>query len=313
MDSFDQQFQQYQDAKGKKNSFYIYVCHQCPQEELVDHLKNQKKTISTLSDGYKRKLFGAQYQRLLDLIQREYHPEAIISEIFLVGEGLDRHQLAREWSKLLHKYSCPKINFCYDDHFDLEWLKDYLTNDDPYHLVNLNNNRFNHICLTKTKKATLSSTEDKALTLSDFVAKNLEGKRYLLYGTSSKMKGFQDPKMYCMINGSIPDSEMMKVVDRIDNQNKIDELKSDLEMLNQQKTLHRIRFKTEITESLRNGAIARLYLTPETHRKLIEGASRAGIELPPSMVVIDPQTKSFQDGQEQLIVTHGSVVGVTYY
>lgn len=297
-------------VSGRSNSMYVYVLFNCTQEKIKEHIKKQIEIIDRVSDSFKRRLFLSRYHLLRDYI--ESREDLIYNHVFFIGDSINSHELSKDNLTVLSKYSHSEISFKYDDHFDLDYLEDLLFNDSPYHVFRVDSNKIDYLHLTKTKKVVISSKESKPLDIMEFINSTILPKsRYILYGLSSKLKDISDVRAYTVINKYIKDEELIEMIDRIDQEDKLIELITDLKMLQDSKHLHKIVLKKDILSKI--DQLEKLYIDKSMCDKFKENMIKKGFDINFKIIVIDSKIKSFIEFRERTLDSYGGVVGVAYY
>lgn len=306
-------YEKYKNIKGKTDSMYVYVLFNCDHTEIMNHIKKQSDILERVNDSYKRKLFQSRYFLLREMIEASDVTEIFNCVIFL-GDILERHELSKENLGLLNKFKHQKITFTYDSSFNLEFLEDLLFNNDPCHLFRVDNNKVEYIQMTKTKKIIVRSKESKLLDLKAFIDENISSKtRYILCGISSKLNDIKDTRSYGVINGFIKDNEIDGFVRRMYQEELIKLLKEDLTLMQNQKTLHRIVFKQDLTKIIRESKLQKLYIDSTLKNKFLSNMEKSDLIVDFKLISLDKNIKSFSENDEKILDSYSGIVGVTYY
>lgn len=305
----------YGQKKGKTDSMYIYVLYMCQRDQIIEHIKKQIEYVNRITDVYKCKLFASRYYSFKETIElMALKDDDLINMIFFIDDQVNCHSLTEENMRILKKYDHQTISQRYDDHFDLEYLEDLLFNDQPYNVYRIMNNKVDFIQMTRTKKQIMESKESKNLDLTEFINTTLpQGGKYLLTGVSGKLKGFQDPRAYCVINKELKMQDLMNMVDQLDQEDNLIAFDTDLSMLHDPKQLHKVIFKNSLNEKIINGQLAKLYIEEKMYNKFMENAKKNAIDTNFKIIIIDTRLKSFNEGREKNIEQYGGVCGISYY
>lgn len=323
---------------GKTDSMYVYVLYECPKSEIISHIQNQLKIIDRITDGFKRKLFSARYYLLRDMINNTVEQngqnktkiknddtndngdnndkEYIFNNLIFISDTLASYELEESWYNLLKDYSHSHISYKYSDHYDIDFLIDLLENRTPYHIIKINNNCIEYIQITRTKKKLVQTYESKTLIIEDFIKEHITSKtisKYIIYGVSSKLKGFTDPKCYQIINKSLKDEEVIEMIDQMDQDDILDQFDKDLEMISDSRQMNKIIFKKEIKQKIELGQIEKLYISDKIYDKFIENLKKFNLDINFKLIKIDTNIKSFIESREKKINNYDGVVGVAYY
>jgi hypothetical protein len=306
----------YLSLTGKSDSMYVYVLYECSKSEIISHIQNQLKIIDRIGDSYKRKLFSSRYYMLRDSISNnaeEDDDNHIFNKLIFISDTLETYDLEKSWIRLLKEYSHSNISYKYSDRFDIDFLEDLLENSNPYHVIKLNNNLIEYYQITKTKKRLVESYESKTLDIAEFIKNKNITKKYIIYGISSKLKGFVDPNCYIVINKSLKDEEVIQMIDQIDQEDILDQFDKDLEMMTDSKQIHKIIFKKNIKEKIETGQLEKIYISDKIFDKFMENLKKLNIEINFKLIKIDTMIKSFTEGREKKINQYDGVVGTSYY
>lgn len=308
-----EEYEIYRNKKGKTDSMYIYVLYNCSWNSIKEHTKKQLDIIDRVNDSYKRRMFSSRYYTLNNYVDT-FAEGYIFNNVILIDDDIHIHELKKDSMILLQKYNHPNITFTYSDTYDLTYIHDLLFNDAPYYAFRVNNNRIEYIILTKTKKCIIASRETKPLDILDFVNENLPQKsRYILYGVSSKLKDYKDPRIYAVVPKVIKDEELINLIDTMNQEDLLDSLYDDLEMLEDIKTMHRVIFKKEIFPNIRLAKLSKLYIDSKMVNKFLENLSKNNLEKNFELCEINNGIKSFSENREMVLSKYEGVVGITYY
>lgn len=305
--------EKYKNIKGKNNSLYLYILYECTQEKIKDHIKKQIENIEKINDAFRRKMYLSRYHTFRDVIENN-SDDYVYNCVVFINNDVEQYDLSNESKELLKKFDHCNISFSYDDHYDLEYLEDMIFNDDPYHMFRVNNNKIDYLHLTKTKKVILQSKESKPLNIMEFINELLPlNTRYIIYGISSKLKDISDERAYDVINGQMKDDELIDIIKRVDQEDLLTQLCSDLEMINDSKQMHKLIFKKEIASKIQNSLIQRLYIDSKLVNKFIENMTKGGFDMNFRTIIIDSSIKSFIENREKSLSQYDGVLGITYY
>lgn len=305
--------EKYGNVKGKKDSMYLYILYNCPQEKLKEHVKKQLSTIERVSDSYKRKLFSSRYYLLRDMAD-ENPEDHVYNCVIFISDIIDSYNLTKQQQTLLREYEHQEISYCYNDHFDLEYLNDMINCNDPYHVYRIHNNKIDHVKMTKTKKVVSDSKESKQLEIQEFIDQTLPpNKRFIMFGVSSKLKGFSDDRAYQIITKGLRDEEVIDLIERIDQEDILIELEEDLSMIHDDKQMSKVVFKKNLQKKIEYGMIEKLYIDSAIHDKFIKNMKKINLDVSFKVIQIDTKIKSFVEDRERALAAYGGVVGIAYY
>lgn len=304
--------EKYKDIQGKTNSMYLYILYECTQEKILEHIKRQIEIINRINDHFKRHLYLSRYYIFREFIETNSY-EHIYNSVLFINDDINEHLLSNENKDLLKRFNHSDISFSNDNHFDLNYLEDLIFNDHAYHLFRIINNKIDYLHLTKTKKVIVQSKETKSLNIMEFINSFLPANtKYIIYGVSSKLKTIDDDRAYTIINKLIKDSELIDIIERIDQEDILSELYSDLEMLNNSKC-NRLIFKKDLITKIRDSAIQKIYIDSKLIDKFNENMMKLGLNINFRIIKIDQSTKSFIENREKILDQYDGVLGITYY
>lgn len=300
---------------GKSDSLYIYILFNCPKAKLIEHIHNQMNVLERMSDAFKRSLLTSRYRNLEEMYAK-YSDAAVFNEVAFIDDDVESFSLSPKHIHLLHHFSHPSITFKFGASFDLAFLFDLVENSKTYDVFRMSsNNKIEHLQLSRTKKRSGASAESKDLNLLQFINSNKatpQGK-YVLFGVSSKLKGFTDVNAYSVLNRTLKDSEIFEMFETIEKESVLDEFEKDLEMLKLDRLMHRVCFQSEIKEKILCGQLEKLYLSGKKYQKFVENLKRLDIDITFKVIVIDTDCSSFVENREKVILQYDGVVGILYY
>lgn len=308
-----EQFKQYEFVKGKSDSLYIYILFRCPQVEILDHIKRRLDILERISDSYKRKLFSSRYYLFREYIENNNLENNIYNCVLFIDDSLNCHQLLEENIDILKKYDHQTITYKYDNFYDLDFIADLLFCDNPYYVYRINNNKIDYLKMTKTKKIVEKSEESKQLEIKQFIDDTLPpNKRYILHGVSAKIKNFSDERAYNILSKHIRDEEIIDILSKVDQEDLLTMLENDLITI-QSKPTHKIVFKNNILDKIKNGQLEKLYINKKIFSRFEQNMKKLGLDINFKVIQIDTDIKSFTDNREQMLCQYSGVIGVTYY
>jgi hypothetical protein len=305
--------EKYKNTKGKTDSMYIYILYECSQEKIKDHVKKQTEVLDRVNDLHKKRLFMSRYHLLRNMIEQN-EDDYVYNDIIFLGDELNSHNLTKSNRDMLKKFNHQNISFVYDDHFKLDYLDDLLFNNNYCHVYKVNNNKIDYIHITRTKKIVVSSKESKPLDIKGFIDSTLSpNNKYIIHGVSNKLKDLKDSRAYTIINRLIKDDELMNMVEKIDQENMLLALCDDLLMLNDSKHMHKVLFKKEIPNKIKNSQVQKLYIDSKLSNKFLANMKKNGLDINFKIITIDSSIKSFIEGRERTLYQYDGVVGIAYY
>jgi hypothetical protein len=315
---FDNIKTEYEDKVGKTDSMYVVVIYKCNVDELLEFTKNKMQNAMKIKDSHRRGRAKTAYYNIRQFAE-EYPEDHIFNNLIMMdveNDAYDVFSLNQSTITLLNSYDCDNIWYRCTDHYDLNELYDYLESDKYYHMFRVKNNKVRYIKLGKTKKIVADTHESKSLDLIEYINNKIpQDARFLAYGVSSKLSQLSkdDPKAYDVLNYDVSDSSAIDFIQKMDQSDILDVFETDLQLMNDMKTLHRVIFKKDF-KSDKIAILQKIYIDKRILDKFLENCKNKEIEISFEIVVIDHRIKDFNEGRElRILEEFGGVVGVTYY
>jgi hypothetical protein len=307
------------DKIGKKDSLYTIVLFNCEQSTLLEFTKKQMLSITKIKDSYKRARANKAYY-LLKQFAEEYEDMNKFNVLILMdveNNIFNDYKLTKSHLKLLSSYTCDEIWLKCSDKYDFDELEDYLESDISYNLFRVKNNSVRYTKLGKGKKILINSLESKTLNLEEYITSYIGTDKYLVYGVSSKLSALSNSDLasnsYAIINHDVSDSEAIEYIGKMDQSNLLDEFYTDLDLINNSKTMDRIIFKKDFSPA-NLAKLQKLYIDKRIKDKFYENCQKNNIDISFDIKVIDHLINDFDSGRElRLMNDYGGVVGLTYY
>lgn len=313
----------YESVVGKFESLYVYVLFDCSLNQIIEHIKDQKNILKRMKDIYKQKLYISRYTSLLEYIEnldKELNDKQNKStsnqirkynNIFFVGETIEHYDLTKLNIKLLKQCKHKNIDYVYGDKFNLDFLNDLINNDKFYHVFQCDNKYNHYYQITKHKKNIIiekSSINDIKLFINKCID-NVENfdinDKYIIHGNNQKLKTYQDKKALIISSFHLKDNDIIEMIDKIKNDLLIDEFLNDLEMINDNKKMHRIIFKKDIYEDFFDYQIEKIYVNKQSYYDITKNDELFDKIKNSSCHIIEIDSDKLSQ--------YGNIVGVTYY
>jgi hypothetical protein len=312
---------QFVDKIGKKDSLYTIVLFNCSQSTLLEFTKKQMLSITKIKDSYKRARANKAYY-LLKQYAEEYEETNKFNVLILMdveNDVFNDYKLTKLHLKLLSSYKCNEVWLKCSNIYDFDELEDYLESDISYNLFRVKNNSIRYTKLGKGKKILINSLESKTLNLEEYITSYIGTDKYLVYGVSSKLSALSKSNSdlasnsYAIINHDVSDSEAIEYIGKMDQSNLLDEFYTDLDLINNSKTMDRIIFKKDFSPA-NLAKLQYMYIDKRIKDKFYKNCQKNNIDISFGIKVIDHLINDFDSGRElRLMNDYGGVVGLTYY
>lgn len=269
MVDFDETFKKYKDCKGKFYSLFVFVVHDMLASELIEKIKHQLELLKSIKDNFKKGFLSNRlYQFRLYLEDIKDKESTIINSVFMVHDEIDNIVLPKEWKDLLLKYNVDKYIFKYNDHYDLDYLENLLTNDEYCHIIHANNNQINYYHLNKTKKKLVCSEEKKSPDIAQFMNTNNIQDKCIIHGVSVALKILKLDNKHIVINKFLKDEELINIWEQEKFKDIQHECEDILNNLTNPKFTNKLVFGKDINKKISERMIEKLFCTSDMYTKV---------------------------------------------
>jgi len=307
---FNETFNKFKDDKDKFESLYIFVIYDFSKEEMEEKFTKIFKQLDGISDSKKK---GFLKSRIFDFKKNiEMYKDNIINGIFFVGETIKQFELDKYYLETLKMFKVSKINFQFDKHYNIKWLKDLLLDRNYVNILKVKNNDISITKLNSTKQLSTYSDTQKSMNLLEIInTKIIADKdiKFLIHGSSTHLKqlfdsGYKNKNCLGIIMKDLNLEEIIDTIDKSIYEENIKELEIWLTKLIDPKEGHKIVFGNDIEESAEQGFIETIYCTPENEQKYSK-FENVTIKL----------VKSYKNGDSiyNYSKNYNGVLGIKYY
>lgn len=237
-----------------------------------------------------------------------YSESDTLNNLFLLGNDINNFVLTKEDILELTEFKIKNIIFLNGESFNIEYINDLLNNKDYNYILHVDNKTLELIKFTKIKKRILDKVTSSNLDIEKYIKDNKLNNLSLIYGISSLIKNIKIDNID-IIHKNITILEILDIIYKKKMLLRHRELKKYLLLLNQEKTIHRVRFGKEIPYSIRNLELKILFCTNKRKQKIMTNFSKDLINF--EIIEIDSLEKN--DIGYDLINKYKSAIGITYY
>ena len=262
-------FNDYLSVKDKYESLYIFVIYDFTKEEMEDKFTKLFKQLDGISDSRKK---GALKSRISDLKNyMEVYKESVIKGIFLVGDTIKYFDLDKYYLETLKLFKVSKCSFVYNKYFDIEWLKNLISDRSYTTIIKVKNNDVSVTKINSTKQLTVYNETIKSLNIIDIISKHTDkDSKFIINGSSTHLKQLTDYKnKQCLgvILKELNLEEQFEVIDKSIYEENIKELEIWLTKLLDPKEGHKLVFGNDVEEQADQGFLETIYCSIENKEK----------------------------------------------
>jgi len=270
---FNETFDKFKEDKDKFESLYIFVIYELSKEEMEEKFIKMFKQLDGISDSKKK---GFLKSRIFDFKKNiEMYKDNIINGIFFVGESIKYFELDKYYLETLKMFKMPKLNYIYDKHFNIKWLKDLVIDRNYTNILKIKNNDISITRVTPIKQLVVYSDTQKSMNLIEIINNKIDkDNKFLIHGSSIHLK--QLPETYKNKNclgiflKELNLDEIIETIDRFTYEENIKELEIWLTKLLDPKEGHKLVFGNDIEELTEQGYIETIYCTIDNKEKFLK-------------------------------------------
>lgn len=292
----------------KFESLYTILVHNVKLKDIVDHLENILNKILNINNLYKRKYLNDRLFQFKIFLLENFNKDEILNNLFLLGNKINNFILTKEDILELNEFKIKEIIFLNGENFNLDYIDDLLNNKDYNYVLHIDNRTLEFIKFTKTKKKILDKVTSKNLDIIKYIKDNKLNNLSVIYGISSLVKNLKLNNVE-VVHKNISISEILDIIHKKKMLLKHRELEKYLLLLNQEKTIHRVRFGKDIPKSIRCLELKILFCTKKRIKKIKENFSSDLI----NFEIIEIESLEKNDIGYDLVHKYKSAIGITYY
>lgn len=300
------------DYTGKKDSAYMWIIYDEDKEEFVSSLRKKLDSCKNIKDTVIRSNTNDIYFNLIN--ELESNPK--ISKklnviIFSTPTNINIVNLQTTWISVLKDFKCSNIVLKIDNAFDTKWLEHYLQNRDFVYSVSVINNKFQLFRINDTKSVCDMTEESKSMTVEEFIETNISGKKYVLHGSSVKLKNFKETSCTILFEQKqLSHSDVLELYNKQITYKHIQRIEEILGMLKNEKEMDRVVIgKKSNSEKLTNGYLEELYCYRKLYEKLVSNMEKQNVSVGTLIIPIDLDHK---DQKTHILQSYDGIIGLTY-
>lgn len=267
-EDFETQFAQYRSVQESTETLFTIVVCQHSINELLKALEHRIQLARTLKQSKKKSIVCQrldQFKEWVSLLDTDLIKQ--INSIFLISEKIIEMPLEKSWIQTISEYNIETFIFKYSRNFQIDYLKDLLTDFSFRNIILVNNNAYTHFLINSTKKKIQHQKESKYFDLDQYLTQNVKNK-CLIHGVSSVLKNFKSDTHW-VFTKRLTDDEIFQIFKEDDIQRLHNELDICFAMISNPKTHHRLLFGKDIEKAIFNQSIKTLYCSPEMFSKVM--------------------------------------------
>lgn len=297
---------------GKKGSAHIWVVYDMNKDEFIEILKGKMEGCKNIKDTKLRSVVNDIYFNLISALTSD---SRLVSPLNIVAfshpTNTDIVNLTKTQIKLLKEYKCRKYISRSDNSFDLEWLDNYLNDDWHLNVVSVVNHTFSLRRLGKTKSVCTFRSDNKDMTIDDFIEENIPKGDYIITGSSVKLKNFKPTKSVIFFSQRvISDEQILERYEKMQNEKSIVRAEEIIAMVNNVNMMDRVVFgRKDIGQKLPNGYLEEVYCYRKLYNKLLILMKEENIKVGTVIVPIDRDPR---DKRTLLLKDYGGIIGLSY-
>ena len=297
---------------GKKESSYMWVIYDEDKDEFIASLRKKMESCKNIKDIVTRGNVNDIYFKLISEFESNSKiPSKLNTVIFVAADIIEFVELQSSWINNLKDFKCNKVTLQIDNCFNLKWLEHYLTNSDYVYSVAIVNNRFQIYRVNETKHVCDVNEESKSLTVEEFIENNISGKKYILHGSSVKLKNFKETSSTILFEQkSLSHSDVLILHSKQLNYKAIERIEEILNMLKNDKEMDRVVIGKKLaSEKLMNGYLEELYCYRKLYDKLVVNMDKTNVKVGTLIVPINLDPK---DPKTCILQSYDGIVGLSY-
>lgn len=300
---FDEIFGKYANIVDKFESNFTIVVYEYPIVSLMEKIAHQIELINTIQDRMRKSYLYERLNRLREYVDNmKVHNN--ITGVFLVGKNIFFSEFDTEWKLVVEKFDVNRYIFKYGDKFDIEFLKDYLTNDKVFNVINIAPKNYTHFHINRSKRKKIHTGVVKTNDLNDYI-KNIKmdkDDKCIVHGTSGVLRNLAHTDKIIVSTKTMKDNEIIQLIETIENDKKIKQMDDWLSKLLHPELGKRIKFGKDVEKNIKNKMMKTIFCTPEMAMKINQ-------KIPEEFMLFDMIVVR----SDMLANTYGGIFGVTYY
>lgn len=304
---FDNLFDKYRIVKDNYDVLFTIVIYDMQVCDILENLGHKMELAKTIKNPKKKSMVCGRLYNLQEHL-KEYKQDKQICCVILVGEEIDEIDMNKKWVGLLRHYGVDRMNFKYDVVFDIDYVKDLLTNDEFRNVIHVKNNTLTHIHLNINKRRIHHQEETKSMNIENYIKECGIKDKCLVHGVSGAIKTVKSD--YHFIYGkSLSDDEINRVFenDVVKGIHKV--LEDYMDFIKNEKTMNRIILGKDLNKKIMNMELEYLFCSPDMHIKIMEKIPMEYL----NFKIIKVNSLEYGDVGSILKTSYSGLLGVTYF
>jgi hypothetical protein len=296
----------YQNITDKFNSLFTFVIYDTKFNDFKFFLKEKLEKIQNISNNYKKKYLNDRLYNFILYIEDNYKDGDIINSLYLISNKIDEYPLTEEL-EILRYFNIKNILYFNDEYYKIDYIEDLFYNKDYKHILNINNKNLKYFLITKTKSKLIEEVNSSKLDVNEYI-KDKKIKICLIHGISSYIKKLEI-KPHLIYNKNLNNEEILKEFYKYNMNILHKRLSETIDLIKNEKTLHRVVFGKDIINSINYNQIKTLFCSPKKLKKVFDTFDNDLLNF--EILEIKP----IYDGDisERFRKDFNGIIGYTYY
>ncbi|QKF94654.1 calycin family protein [Fadolivirus algeromassiliense] len=300
-------FDKFKDIRDKHEALFTIVVYNLTVEEIIQNIMHKMELAKNIKNPKKRSIVCKRFYNFKEYM-KELKNDKIINSIYLVDDQIEEIVLLKDWLDVLNHFNVDTFTFRYNEFFELNYLKQLLTDTSFKHVINVKNNLLIHIHLNPTKRRIHHQEEIKSMDIEGYLKQNNVNEKCVIHGVSSAIRNVNQNNHF-VFSKQLKDDEIFEVF-RKDNVLKIQkEAEGYMDLIKNEKTLSRIVFGKDLQKKIMSMEIQSIYCSPDMHTKISEKVPKDYLNF--NLIKVESLEKG--DIGDTLKNNYAGAIGVTYF
>lgn len=296
----------YQNITDKFNSLFTFVVYDTKFNDFKFFLKEKLEKIQNISNNYKKKYLNDRLYNFILYIEDNYKDGDIINSLYLISNKIDEYTLTEEL-EILRYFNIKNILYFNDEYYKIDYIEDLFYNKDYKHILNINNKNLKYFLITKTKSKLIEEVNSSKLDVNEYI-KDKKIKICLIHGISSYIKKLEI-KPHLIYNKNLNNEEILKEFYKYNMNILHKRLSETIDLIKNEKTLHRVVFGKDIINSINYNQIKTLFCSPKKLKKVFDTFDNDLL----NFEILEIKPISDGDISERFRKDFNGIIGYTYY
>ena len=304
------ELEQFRDIRDKCQSQYTIIINNISVEDIISLIYKKIEVVKTIKDIYKRKYLNDRIYSFIEYF-KQFEPETIKSEIYLLGKNIINVPLTKKWINTLNEWNIPNFIFENGEYFDIDYANSLLLDNEYYDVIKIINKKMLHSHLNRVKQRVkheqnIGGESD----LNEYIANNVNSNnKCLLHGVSSITKNVKPTDKMLVFTKTLSDDEIFKEFDKdvmLQIHQEVEELIGHLQ---NEKMMNRVLIGKNIQKGIKYSQIQTLYCSPKMVNNI---KNKVPIDLQ-NFIIIEVLTLKTGDVGDILERSYQGAIGFTYF